>query len=448
MQETGYLFHDVELHEMADQFPEMPEEEFASLLDGMSASGFDPAFPVLLFEDKVLDGRHRLKAARKLDMPAPFRVFDGSAAEAAEEVLKANVRRRHMTASQRGMAAAKVLHLAGRIKERVGPPAKPDPDSEETPPPFTSSRQAAAAAGVAKDTVLDAERIIEHDEERGTNFTNLVEQGQLSVNGALEVLEHEDLVERVEAGKTAPDRALDVAKKRAANLNPDGSRKRGHPAKYSAGLMPFAAAVVPENAKVLDPFGGIGGVFQMEEHGTFEIVCLEIEAPKDGEDEVTWDGLDQRVRWGDATDLDGFSDGEFDAVVTSPTYGNKVALGSTPLFDAATRDDYASRLGRPLRENSTAAVRWGPRYRDLHERAWDEAIRVLRPGGVFVLSCRDHQDTGEWKPVTGWHVNALMERGLILRSMAGFSATGNRRGMGTENAIGDSELIVVLDKPS
>jgi tRNA G10 N-methylase Trm11 len=82
-----------------------------------------------------------------------------------------------------------------------------------------------------------------------------------------------------------------------------------------------------------------------------------------------------------------FADASIDAIVTSPTYGNRLAdhhRASDPLL----RRSYTHDLGRPLHSENSGAMQWGDAYRAFHRRAWAEAVRVLKPGGRFVLNVK------------------------------------------------------------
>ena len=57
---------DYELHELAMVLPEMDEETFSSLKESIIAHG--QREPIILWREPVIDGRHRLKACRELQV--------------------------------------------------------------------------------------------------------------------------------------------------------------------------------------------------------------------------------------------------------------------------------------------------------------------------------------------------------------------------------------------
>lgn len=102
------------------------------LLGHMSKGGFDASEPVVLFEEKILDGRHRYSAAVQSEVEPAFAVFQGTEAEALWYVEK-KMHRQHLDTGQRAMFAAGLATLeAGRPK---------------TPSKEGVSKKSAAAAG-------------------------------------------------------------------------------------------------------------------------------------------------------------------------------------------------------------------------------------------------------------------------------------------------------------
>jgi hypothetical protein len=73
-------------------------------------------------------------------------------------------------------------------------------------------------------------------------------------------------------------------------------------------------------------------------------------------------------------------------------------------------------LGRALTAGNTGQLHWGEAYRDAHKLIYAECVRVLRPGGEFVLNISDHIRDGLVVPVSEWHTLILVELGLIYVS--------------------------------
>lgn len=208
-----------------------------------------------------------------------------------------------------------------------------------------------------------------------------------------------------------------------------------HPARYTAGLIPLFAEFLEEGWAVLDPFAGTGKIHELRNFINVETVGVEIEKE--------WADLWEWTFHGDALDL-GFPDESFDAIVTSPTYGNRLA-DHHEAYDPEARRTYRHDLGRPLSENNSGQLQWGAVYRDFHLEAWREATRVLRPGGLFVLNIKDHIRSGKRQAVSAWHATTVLDLGYSLVDCVPFTVTGHRNGSNHLARL-DAELVWVFRK--
>ena len=177
-----------------------------------------------------------------------------------------------------------------------------------------------------------------------------------------------------------------------------------HPAKYTDVLLPVMASMLRGCKRILDPFAGTGKVFLLNHwlpHAQIEGVEIEPE----------WAAKHPRTTLGNALHLP-WPDGYFDAVATSPVYGNR--MSDTTLSEESERLTYTAKLGRPLHPDNSGRLQWGERYRAFHRRAWMEARRVLVEGGAFVLNIKDHIRKGQRARVTDWHIECLQSLGFRL----------------------------------
>jgi hypothetical protein len=195
--------------------------------------------------------------------------------------------------------------------------------------------------------------------------------------------------------------------------------KPRHPAKYTPALYPVMAGYLRGCARILDPFGGVGGVFDLLAWlPDARIDAIEIEPD--------WAAADARITLGNALSLP-WGDATFDAICTSPTYGNRMA-DHHDARDDSRRNTYRHTLGRPLQADNAGAMQWGESYRRFHLAAWMEARRVLRPGAVFVLNIKDHYRQGRLQHVTDWHVGTLQGLGFTQADRIDVRCPGNRHG--------------------
>ena len=204
-----------------------------------------------------------------------------------------------------------------------------------------------------------------------------------------------------------------------------------HPAKYTDALLLTMAKMLKGKRRILDPFGGTGKVFLLEAW----LPDAQIEAV---EIEPEWAAINPRTTHGNALDLP-WGDGYFDAVCTSPTYGNHMADQSI----MATAK-YRANLGRKLHPDNSGACSWGPQYRSLHIAAWTEARRVLQVGGVFVLNIKNHIRGGVVQPVTEWHVDTLQALGFRMLQHERINTPSMRYGRNSDKRV-EYESVVLFE---
>lgn len=208
-----------------------------------------------------------------------------------------------------------------------------------------------------------------------------------------------------------------------------------HPAKYTDALLLTMAQMLKGRRRILDPFGGTGKVFLLEAW----LPDAQIEAV---EIEPEWAAINPRTTHGNALALP-WGDRYFDAVCTSPTYGNHMADQSI----MATAK-YRANLGRKLHPDNSGACSWGPQYRSLHIKAWTEARRVLQPGGAFVLNIKDHIRGGVVQPVTQWHVDTLQALGFVEREHKRINTPSMRYGRNGDKRVEYESVILFTQDPT
>lgn len=362
---------------------------------------------------RTLDGHNRRRLAQELGVPCPEITRDVADDDEARAIaITLNTDRRHWDAAQRRAIAVELRsqgHSFRAIGGALGVDAKTirkDTSGGDRSPPadrsvgldgksYPSTRPRPApvdlepkdVTAVTDDDVTDAEAaaVVEQVQARATE---LVEQGE-----PVESLVDEMLEEWVES-------------KRLPIPKPDLGDGLSHPARYSRALYPVFERVLAEHAagdRVLDPFAGVGGIHELQAVG-YQTVGVELEPE--------YVAMHVDTIQGNALALS-FDDGTFDAIVTSPTYGNRMA-DSYNASDPESRRSYHFDLGRAPSEDSSSVMQWGRAYRDFHRRAWTEAVRVLCPDGVLVLNIKDHVRDWKRQYVAGWHVSALAQLGLTL----------------------------------
>jgi DNA modification methylase len=140
-----------------------------------------------------------------------------------------------------------------------------------------------------------------------------------------------------------------------------------------------------------------------------------------------------------------FESESFDAYATSPTYSNRMA-DSHHAKDSSVRNTYTHKLGRRLHPDNSGAMQWGDAYRQFHTAAWTEAIRVIKPGGRFILNIKDHIRAGSVIPVTEWHDAELIRLGLDHVLGAQIEHSGNGFGQNGKARV-PYESVILFQKP-
>lgn len=210
-----------------------------------------------------------------------------------------------------------------------------------------------------------------------------------------------------------------------------------HPAKFSDPILRAIEPLLPERGWIFDPFAGTGRVHELARPWRPTI---------GNEIEPEWAAMHPCTHVGNALDLP-WIDGLFDVIVTSPTYGNRMA-DHHEAKDGSRRLTYRHTLGRPLSEDNSGSLQWGDAYRSFHDFAWSEAVRVLAPGGLFILNCKDHVRKGKVQRVTLWHWTCLRHRfGLETVAVRKVRTPGMRFGQNGSTRL-DHEWVIAMRKPA
>ena len=143
----------IEFHPLADIFPLIGGAEFESLAADILANGV--LEPIVIYEGQILDGRNRYRAAMSVGVDCPKEEYTGT--DPAGYVVSLNIHRRHLTESQRAMAAAKLANMT------VGQPEKNSANLQNT-----SRAEAAKLLNVSERSVNTAKKI---ERQGGDNCT-------------------------------------------------------------------------------------------------------------------------------------------------------------------------------------------------------------------------------------------------------------------------------------
>jgi SAM-dependent methyltransferase len=220
--------------------------------------------------------------------------------------------------------------------------------------------------------------------------------------------------------------------------------KKRHPAPFSDPILDAVAEQLTEvgtPTTVVDPFAGTGRVHELRERaGVIETIGIEIEPE--------WADSHPDTRQGDALRLSHeVGEDAVDAIVTSPTYGNRMA-DHHDAKDDSVRHTYKHTLGRDLDPNNSGQMHWGEQYRAFHRQAWSEAVKALKPGGTLTINIKNHMRAGVEQRVVEWHLDTLMhDFGLRLVALNVVATSGLRAGANANNRT-PVEFVATLRKPA
>src|SRR5690606_1481663 len=134
-------------------------------------------------------------------------------------------------------------------------------------------------------------------------------------------------------------------------------QKKKHPAPFRDDHIEEFARILSDKqvSLVLYPFAGVGKIHDLQRWG-YETVGIEIEPE--------WAEYSPHTIVGDAIEVMSQMVLTFDAVVTSPVWGNRM---SDTYIDNSRRHTYSAYLGRKVSDDSAGGMNWGSSYRKFHE---------------------------------------------------------------------------------
>lgn len=94
-------------HNLAAILPLMADAEIRELSEDILQHGLKT--PIVLYENKILDGRNRYRACQLVNVEPKVRHF--TAGDPVAFIVSANVHRRHLTESQRALVATKIASM-------------------------------------------------------------------------------------------------------------------------------------------------------------------------------------------------------------------------------------------------------------------------------------------------------------------------------------------------
>ena len=151
-----------------EAFPPMRHDEFLGLKASIQRNGQQE--PIIVWNDRIVDGRHRLKACQELGLEPVFKRLSCDYAQAVSAAFAANINRRQLKTGQLAL-------LAGQLATRKPGQTKAAKHVEAV----LSQAEAATLFGVSRDAVQKACRLILGN---NTVLLDSVHNGSMKLNEA------------------------------------------------------------------------------------------------------------------------------------------------------------------------------------------------------------------------------------------------------------------------
>lgn len=185
----------------------LPDDEMQSLSDDIKVNGLKE--PIWLYEGQILDGRNRYRACEMAGVEFQKRTYTGTAPAAF--VLSLNLKRRHLTPSQKATVAVEVLPwFEKEAKERqqqhsgTAPGKVKDTCGNNSASEGRARDHAAKAIGLNPHYVSDAKDI----KDRAPDQFEAIKRGEKTISEVKRELKKEEVTRRVATLPTDKFRVL------------------------------------------------------------------------------------------------------------------------------------------------------------------------------------------------------------------------------------------------
>jgi len=151
-------------HELSKAFPPMSDEEFQDLKDSIGNIGVQS--PIVIFEDKVIDGWHRYTAALDVGLPCP-EVDLPDDVDPRDFVLANNKSRRHLSKGQLALSYTKVYQW-----------------NQSVPSTPKTGKELAKIAGTSESSIDQAKAVLT---KGAKEVVEAVEKGKISLKRGAQI---------------------------------------------------------------------------------------------------------------------------------------------------------------------------------------------------------------------------------------------------------------------
>ena len=163
----------MEYHELSTVFSSFEgTEEYVNLVKDIREQGL--LHPILVWQGKIVDGRHRHKACLEVGVGPTYEYLDDSLSlqQVMKRVVSENILRRHLSVGQRAMVAAALANMSNGGDRKSDQSLNSDAEK--------SNEDAAKSLGVGRSTVADAKEV----KRDAPDLADKVALGEMSLNAA------------------------------------------------------------------------------------------------------------------------------------------------------------------------------------------------------------------------------------------------------------------------
>lgn len=248
----------MKIHPVADIFPRMSGAEFVALRDDICENG--QREPIWMWQDFIIDGRHRAQACAELGIAPTSREYQGDESSLVGFVVSLNLHRRHLDESQRAMVAGKLANLERGANQHASIDAS-----------TVTQTQAAELLNVSRKSVQRAREVLDN----GTpDLVAAVERGEVSVSAAataaaLPAEDQTEIVAEIEAG----EKPSEVIKRHVHVAQNSGNNEWYTPARFIDGARRVMGSIDtdPATSEIANRTVGASTWFTEENDGRAQI---------------------------------------------------------------------------------------------------------------------------------------------------------------------------------
>ena len=211
----------IENHELANLFPMMDTSQYEDLVADIEINGLMES--IVLYENKILDGRNRYKACIDADVKPTFVEYKGN--DALSYVISLNLNRRHLNESQRAMIGARLANMKSGTR------------TDLTSDKFDlglSNKDASEKLSVGLGTIKLAKKV---QKEGIEDLQKSVEAGKVSVSAASDIATLDKEEQEVIVAK-GEDEILEAAKQIRKSRSAENKEKRDAMRKQALAIKP------------------------------------------------------------------------------------------------------------------------------------------------------------------------------------------------------------------